>query len=160
MRQNEFFKSNKRDKGFMLYKTNHPFDCRTFPQAFFSIIGLFARDSHFHIQNCWGHGGTLNITTVCQGKCGHLYMHYNSVPDHRLIVSNIEFIHKRQGYMTELFAILKEIRRSYHTGPIVIESVLSDEMEAWCKKNGFVIDPRNKGNYIWPPTAITVTREP
>ena len=160
MRQKHFFTGDSCNNSFIFYESKIPFDWKTFPQAFFAIVGIFARDSHFHIQNCSGFNGTLTIETKCQGKSGLLYMRYNTIPDHRLVVANIRFIHKRQGYMTELFSILKEIRRTYHTGPIVIESVLSDEMEAWCKKNGFSIDPRNKRNYIWPPTAITTTREP
>ena len=134
----------------MFEKTKVPFDWNSFPQALFPVISLFALDSHFHIKNCSGYLNTLDISTSYRGKNGHLYLHYNAAPDHRLIVSNIEFIHKRQGNMTQLFSILKQIRRSYTTGPIVIESVLSAEMEAWCKKNGFRLLPGMSQNYIWP----------
>ena len=55
--------------------------------------------------------------------------------------------HQRKGKMTELYRILKRIRHKYHTGPIVIESVQSKEMEEWCIKNKFV---KYGGNYYQP----------
>ena len=85
-------------------------------------------------------------------------MRYNAGLDHRLVVASVQFIHRRSGYMTELFSILKQIRRAYSTGPIVIESVLSTEMEAWCKKNGFKADPVNQGNFIWPASFNVQTK--
>ena len=155
MSQKSFFNSDNWGSGFSLYKTKIPFDWNSFPQAFFPIIGIFGRDSCFHIQGCWSNGRTLNIETAYRGKTGHLYMHYNAIPDHRLIVSSIEFIHKHKGQMTELFSVLKEIRRVYRTGPIVIECVLTNSMQEWCKKNGLSRLQGESNSYIWPPQGAS-----
>lgn len=161
MNQKQFFTGENRDHTFILFSKRFPFDWADFPQAFFPIVGLFARDSNFNIRDCSSTGtSNLSIKTYYRGRAGTLYLRYNYALEHRLVVATVEFIHRRQGNMTELFSILKQIRRAYSTGPIVIESVVSDEMEAWCKKNGFVLEPGTKNNYIWPPTAITVAREP
>lgn len=84
------------------------------------------------------------------GKKNELMLRYNSGADKCLVVARVEFIHKRKGKMTELYRILKLIQRKYHTGPIVIEAVLTEEMKSWCEKNNFYEDEFLKRNYIQP----------
>ena len=52
--------------------------------------------------------------------------------------------------MTERYEILKKLQRKYHTGPIMIENVLSDEMRAWCLKNKFYEDKIFGNCYLQP----------
>lgn len=148
--QKTFFVSDHGSNPFIFYSKAVPFDLRDFPQAFFPVVGLMARDSNFNIKQCCSNGNNLSIDSCYRGKAGQLYLRYNAGLDHRLVVASVQLIHRRSGYMTELLSVLKQIRRAYRTGPIVIESVLSDEMKAWCLKNGFVVDPKAPGNYIWP----------
>ena len=151
--QKAFFVSGHRGNPFIFFSKAMPFDLKDFPQAFFPVVGLMARDSNFNIKRCSSNGNILSIDCYYRGKVGQLYLRYNAGLDHRLVVASVQFIHRRNGYMTELLSILKQIRRTYRTGPIVIENVLSDEMKAWCHKNGFDVDPKASGNYIWPSTA-------
>ena len=69
-----------------------------------------------------------------------------------MVVARIEFAHKRAGNMTKLFEVLKHIKRSYHLDKVVIESVHTAEMRAWCQKHGFTPcgDPEIPGvNWDW-----------
>ena len=63
----------------------------------------------------------------------------------RLVVARVEFIHKREGKMTELYRILKSIRKKYHLKPIIIESCITEASINWCKKNGFI--PMDDGSF-------------
>ena len=153
MNQKDFFNSTQTgnsNHNFILFSKKVPFDWRLFPQAFFPIIGLMARDSNFHIQSCAYIENNLSIDCTYRGKPGHLYMRSNYGPDHCLVIASVQFIHRRAGNMSALFDILKQIRRAYSTGPIIIESVLSAEMVSWCRKNGFVTTPEIPANYMWP----------
>ena len=107
-----------------------------FPIAFFSLISLFAEDADFNLEECYVDRGCLFISGCCNGERNELmlrYKYYNA-----LVVARVHFIHKRKGKMTELYRILNLIRRKYNTGPIVIESASTNEMVAWCKKQGFI----------------------
>ena len=161
MNQKSFFKGqrNENESNFMLFGGKSS-EWKSFPQAFFPILGLMARDSNFNVRVCSGVNKNLSIETSYRGQQGSLYLRYNYGRDDRLVVASVQFIHRRKGNMTELFSILKQIRRAYHTGPIMIESVLTDEMASWCKKNGFVVDPICQNNYIWPPSSAHLLADP
>lgn len=74
------------------------------------------------------------------------------IEDKRLIIARVAFIHKRQGNMTKLYAVLKRIQKKYKLGHIVIESAQTEAMHCWCRKNGFVEDKFNN--------TISTYREP
>lgn len=58
----------------------------------------------------------------------------------RLTVSRINLLNRRQGTMTQLYKIFKSICRSHNWHMIVIQSVLTSCMSAWCYKNEFKPD--------------------
>ena len=57
-----------------------------------------------------------------------------------LVISRVCFENKRRGTMTALLSVLKEICESYGVHRIIMQSVLTDEMEAFCRKSGFTPD--------------------
>lgn len=123
---------------------------KTFPIPFFSIIGLFAEDANYELRECHVQGHRLFIRGYTRGKANELMLRYNYGCEKMLVVARIEFIHKRKGKMTELYRILKRVQRKYHTGPIVIESVQTEEMKAWCLKNNFKEMANRESCYIQP----------
>ncbi|MBQ7077965.1 MAG: hypothetical protein IJM91_07520 [Lachnospiraceae bacterium] len=120
-----------------------------FPAAFFSIIGIMAEDCNYHIKTCYSMNNALFFDGYYNGHSSELMLRYGETD---LIVARIEFAHKRSGNMTKLFKILKHIKQSYHLNSIVIESVQTDEMRAWCKKNNLTPcgNPNDSGiNWEW-----------
>ena len=125
-----------KDWNFMSTKEFYaPINKKSFPIAFFSIIGLFSEDANLNLKNCYVDHDRLFIEGGSGQKRNELMLRYNSGSENNLVVARIEFIHKRKGKMTELYRILKLIQRKYHTGPIIIEAVMTEEMKAWCLKN-------------------------
>ena len=93
MDQKHFFNGEDRNNIFILYADKFPFDWNKFPQAFFPIVGLYARDSNFNVRDCSSTGvSNLSIKTFYRGRAGTLYLRYNYGLDHRLIVATVEFI--------------------------------------------------------------------
>ena len=109
-----------------------PIKSKNFPSAFFSIIGIMAEDCNYHIKNCYGSDRRLFFEGYYNKHYSTLMLRYGRS---ELVVANIQFAHRRSGNMTKLFEVLKHIKRAYHLDKIVIESVQTDEMSAWCKKN-------------------------
>lgn len=122
-------------------------DKRNFPIAFFPIAGLFAEDCKFKLNECYSNMQRFFIEGNCKGERCELMLRYGDY-NNELVVARIEFIHKRQGKMSELYRILKMIQKEYKTGKIVIESVQTDEMENWCIKNKFIEDKNRPKCYI------------
>lgn len=58
----------------------------------------------------------------------------------RITVSRICLNNKRHGTMTQILNKLNNICTRHHWKTIVIQSVLTSEMENWCHKNGFLPD--------------------
>ena len=58
----------------------------------------------------------------------------------RITVSRVCLNNKRCGTMTKILHELRMICASHHWKIIVIQSVLTKEMENWCHKNGFLPD--------------------
>ena len=107
---------------------------KSFPAAFFSIIGIMTEDCNYHIKQCYSSGNRLFFTGYYHNHPSELMLRYGNS---ELVVARIMFAHKRVGNMTRLFETLKHIKRSYHINKIVIECVQTDEMRAWCIKNNF-----------------------
>ena len=61
--------------------------------------------------------------------------------DLHLTVSRVVFINQRQGTMTELLGILEDFCIRNSVKEILVQSVETAEMAAWCHKNGFTPDP-------------------
>lgn len=123
---------------------------KNFPIAFFSIISLFAEDADFNLEKCYVDRERLFIDGESNEESNELMLRYNYGANNSLVVARVGFIHKREGKMTELYRILMLIQQKYHTGPIVIESVLTEEMHSWCEKNDFYKDEIREGNFIQP----------
>lgn len=127
-----------RDNGF-LFGTTAKIYCptkTTFSQELFRFAAIMAEDS-----NC---GLTVfsfkNQVVLLQG-----IDKYSTCPNELsirftkdiIVVKNVEFVHKRRGYMTKVYEYLIELAQKYQIPQIEIESVVSDEMENWCRKYGF-----------------------
>lgn len=63
-----------------------------------------------------------------------------ALQDFSLTISRVNFINRRQGTMTKVFQILKQFCEERQIGRLVVQSVLTPEMAAWCEKNGFEPD--------------------
>lgn len=59
-----------------------------------------------------------------------------------LVISRVRFSIKRHGTMSLLLDALKEICEDYGVHRIVMQSVLTREMEVFCHKAGFRADPK------------------
>lgn len=59
----------------------------------------------------------------------------------RITVSRVEFQHQRQGTMTTILEILKEFCMESGIQKIVIQSISSESMLAFCRKHQFQPDP-------------------
>jgi hypothetical protein len=119
----------------------------TFPIPFFQIVGLFAEDCSYNLKDCYINKSRLFIKGYEKESSCELMLRFSSY-ENRLVVARVEFIHKRQGKMTELYRILKMIQKKYKAGKIVIESVGTEEMEAWCKKKKFAKEHEHSSNYV------------
>lgn len=68
--------------------------------------------------------------------------------NNQLIVARVEFIHQRNGYMTNLYKILQSIRKKYKLDPIIMEQCITEGSKGWVTKNGFI--PYYGQSYIEP----------
>ncbi len=125
-----------------------PINLQNFPAAFFSVVGIMAEDCNYHISKCYSDGRSLFVEGYYRKHPSELMLRYGKS---KLVVARIKFAHQRAGNMTRLFEVLKHIKRSYHLEKIVIESVLTDEMRAWCQKHKFTPcgDPEDCINWEW-----------
>lgn len=60
----------------------------------------------------------------------------------RVTVSRVCFIHQQIGTMTRVLELLKRFCRYHAVQEILVQSVETKEMAAWCSKSGFTPDPR------------------
>ena len=146
MKQKDYFINCPRDIYFL-------YDGKTFvqqntdiPQAFYPIIGIVAEDSNYNITCCSFINACLDIEGRHRGRKSYCRIRFSSGDDNNIVVQSVELIHQRQGYMTRLYDILKHIKRTYRTGDIIIQSVLSAEGESWCRKMGLI--PDGNGNFV------------
>lgn len=116
-----------------------------FPQELFQVVSLFVEDSNAHLKECYTMIERLFISGYYKGSKNELMLRYRYKDYGKigLVVARIGFIHKRQGYMTKLYEVLKTIKRRYHYNFICIEQVHTEEMRAWCRKNGFIEMDKN-----------------
>ncbi|WP_417202670.1 hypothetical protein [Acetoanaerobium sticklandii] len=136
-----FFKNewrNQKNLDFNFFNSKSRGICnRNCPVIFFDIISLFARDCDYKLKECHVDAKRLFITGINKKDKNELMLRYAG-DRNELIVARICFIEQRQGKMTELYTILKRIQKKYKTGKIIIESVMTEGMEQWCIKYGFV----------------------
>lgn len=126
------------------YKGEKGINESTFPQEFFEIVSLFAEDCNFCLKRLYVHCNRLFIEGQSRGKSNFLMLRFG---DQRLVVANIQFIHQRQGKMTQLYKILKKIRKKYGLKPIKIESCQTEASRSWSIKNGFILQEETQ-SYI------------
>ncbi len=122
-------------------------DKKEFPTPFFQIIGILAEDCDYNLYACYSDGSRLFVKGNRGDEQNELMLRYGRVGS-SLVVARVEFINRRQGKMTELLRILKAIQKRYGIEEIKIESVLTDEMKQWCKKNGFKKEEDSRNYYI------------
>lgn len=58
-----------------------------------------------------------------------------------VLVSRVAFINRRQGTMTKALGFLEKFCKEHEVSRIVIQSVETPEMAAFCEKNHFVPSP-------------------
>lgn len=68
-------------------------------------------------------------------------------PFKSLTIQNVIFDNRRQGTMTEILNLIKNVAEDCSIDKIIIESVLSPEMSRCALKNGFQIQ-ESSGSYI------------
>ena len=103
-----------------------------FPDELKGIVQLFEEDN----------GGPMNLIKL---EMGRLFLESDTNElmlrlTHPLyfVVARVQFFHVRQGYMTRLIALLKELVRKHpEKKGIMIECVVSSEMFSFCEKHQF-----------------------
>ena len=121
---------------------------KTFPQEFFMIVGLFAKDCRYKLCKCYCHYNRLFIEGRYNGRPCELMLRIRPGHDFGLVIARVQFIHQRKGNLTKLIEILEDIRKANSLGDIMIENVSTPEMKSWIKKNGWIALNRWSGNYI------------
>lgn len=142
MEQRDFFEVDNRINA--IFDSNSSIcnylNSSNFPQCFFELVGLFAYDCKNNLKDISIINGNLLISGCYRGKKNELYLRFQYRHDCiSLVVARVEFIHRRKGYMTRLYEMLKNIQKQYKLNAIMIECVQTIEMESWCKKNGFEV---------------------
>ncbi len=117
------------------YKGGEGINESTFPQEFFEIVSLFAEDCNYNLKSLYVHHNRLFIEGQSRGERNVLMLRFGN---QRLVVANIQFIHQRQGKMTQLYKILKKIRKKYGLKPIMIETCQTKASRCWSIKNGLI----------------------
>ena len=82
--------------------------------------------------------GNLNFHA---GDDGENELRVSFLCNFALVISRVRFSIKRHGTMSLLLDALKEICEDYGVHRIVMQSVLTREMEVFCHKAGFRADP-------------------
>ena len=151
MKQKEYFIGCPHDISFIHNGRAFTMQTMDIPQAFYSIIGIMAEDSNYHIHSCSFINRCLDIEGYYHGKKSYCRIQFSWGYDNNIIVQSVTMIHQRHGYMTQLYNVLKHIKRTYRTGDIIIQSVVSDEGKNWCRKHNLV--PDGNGNYVSKKTV-------
>lgn len=146
MKQRDYFIDCPRDIGFVHNGSDFTLRSAAVPQAFYPILGTMAEDSNYHICSYSFINRCLDISGRCRGKESRCRIQFSCGTDNSIIVQTVTMIHQRRGYMSRLYEVLKHIKRTYRTGDIMIQSVVSDEGENWCRKHNLV--PDGNGNYV------------
>ena len=132
---------------FFSRRTEWQINKNNFPQEFFSIIAIFEEDCDFNVREIRSDMQRLFIAGQNSrgDKRNELMLRYG---DEELIVARVGFVHTRQGNMTRLYKILKQIKRKYKLKKIIIECCVTKASVDWCEKNGFVKINKNSTSYI------------
>lgn len=131
------------------FSANRALNNANFEQELFGIVALFAEDSNYGLYELYlDEMNRFFIKGLDNEHKNELMLRVNYGEEKELVIARVEFVHKRQGKMTELFRLLKIFQKNYDLGPIVIESALSDAIKNWCAKNNFVKDKFNPLNYV------------
>lgn len=110
------------------------------------LIDLINKTEKFALKK----GDSLVADIGGYGFSPELWIHSNDyetelrlvgLGDFQIKVSRVQFQKKHCGTMTRVFFFLLDFCRRKNITKIVIESVLSKEMEDWCRKHGFKHDP-------------------
>ncbi len=65
-----------------------------------------------------------------------------SIRVNEIVISEARFAHQRQGIMTSLSAMLLAEAKEIPLEAVRIKCACTEEMVAWCVKNGFTLDER------------------
>lgn len=145
----KLFKSNEININYGNFMNKKGICPTNFPIDFFSIVGLFVDDSNGNIDELYIDKNRLIIkgTNYHRTKSNELMLRFGRG---KLIVARAEFIHTRNGNMTKLYGMLKDIRKRYKLERIVMEQCVTEASQSWVKKNGF--EPLTDLSYIEKPT--------
>lgn len=108
-------------------------------------------------QNCHCSVSTSMRTVWTTSNDGKNELRVAFLGHFALVLSRVEFAHKRCGTMTAILSALKKICEEYGVHRIIIQSVLTHEMESFCRKSGCKPDPNTTmkvdgvltGNYFF-----------
>lgn len=90
------------------------------------------------------------IQVICGREMSGIWLHDESfemelrlllLGNVRLIISRVQFIHRRHGTMTKVYQTLEQFCRDKGVQEISVQCVLTKEMANWCLKNGFEVIP-------------------
>lgn len=121
---------------------------KIFPQEFFPIVGLFAMDCRYKLRECYFQMNRLFVSGVYRGEKCSLVLRIIPNEDIGLVISAVQFVHRRNGNLTRLIEILEDIRKTTNLGEIIIENVVSLEMESWVNNKGWTAIDQSSRNYI------------
>ena len=94
----------------------------SFPMEFFAIVALMAEDCEYNITQLYSSFDRLFIEGETKGEFSEdckLILRYNCG---NLTIAKLKFINTRQGKMTELYRLLKQIKKKYGYEHIVLEN--------------------------------------
>lgn len=85
---------------------------------------------HYGIRELWFHNETW------KSELRLLFL-----GSYQVTVSRVAFLHRRQGTMTKVLSFLEDFCKQNQIQRILIQSVETPEMAAFCVKNGFTPNP-------------------
>ena len=84
---------------------------------------------------------------VGDNETSQLRIHISNGSDPRFVVSVVQLVNQRQGTMTKIFKAVSRFCRSNGIQIVEIQSVSTEEMRQWCKKNAF--SPSDNGCWLY-----------
>lgn len=114
-----------------------------FPDELIPIVKLFEKDN----------GGKLRLIKIDKGR---LFLHGNNESELMLrldgenyVVARVEFEHQRCGFMKQLEKLISLLcEKNEDKQGIVIECVVTPEMEEYCNTHGYSIMPYHPDSFI------------
>ena len=111
MSQKEYFIDCPNDIGFIHNGRTFTIQTMDIPQAFYSIIGIMAEDSNYHLHSCTFINRCLDIQGYYRVRKSYCRIQFCWGMDNNIVIQTVSMIHQRHGYMTYLYNVLKHIKK-------------------------------------------------